>query len=304
MDGIGPIRLGASDLKIRSTKCSRLAEKRNPGPQKREGMSMPTCTFEDLVGDTHRFFNEVFNKQPMLRRKAFPGNPRDLLSIAKLDELIQLEIVRPPYIKLNLNGDGVPEKGYTKDIVVQGQTVTDTIDPAAVYELFGAGATIAWSSLNHILPDIRNFTRMITEKMAVRTDPVGFLTPAGHKGYPAHHDPVDLFILQLEGSKRWKLWNPQGTRRGDNGQYTEEDLGAPVIEATLEEGDLLYLPYGTPHAATAEDRSSLHLSIMMRPRMWRDLLRETFERIVSAPEIRGVPLPWRSGASRSSRDVQ
>lgn len=250
---------------------------------------MSLYTFEDLVGDEKVFLTEYFNIKPMLRKAALPGKSNELMSVRKLDELINLEIVRPPYIKINLNGDGVPEKGYTKNIVVQGETITDSVDAERVYELFRAGATIAWSSLNHILPEVRDFTRLISQKLAVRTDPVGFLTPAGRKGYPPHHDPVDLFILQLEGTKHWKLWNPEGMRLGGNGQYTEEGLGEAAIEVLLQPGDVLYLPYGTPHAANAEDETSLHLSVMMRPRMWRDLLRETFENAVSDPRFLEYP---------------
>ncbi|MFJ9633122.1 aminotransferase class I/II-fold pyridoxal phosphate-dependent enzyme [Streptomyces sp. NPDC101175] len=235
---------------------------------------MANHAFADLVGDEQVFFTEYFNKKPMLRKNAVPGDPRDILSLRKLDQLVNLEVIRPPYIKVNLKGDGVPEQGYSRNVVVQGQTITDTVDPEKIYELYRAGATVTWCSLNHIVPEMRDFTRVISEKMAVRTDTVAFLTPSAKKGYPPHHDPVDLFIVQLEGSKHWKLWNPPTPRLGNNAQYTLEGLGEPEIEVSLQPGDVLYLPYGTPHAATAEGSGSLHLSIMMRPRMWRDLLRE------------------------------
>jgi ribosomal protein L16 Arg81 hydroxylase len=250
---------------------------------------MVSYSFEDLVGDEKVFFAQYFDKKPMLRKGGLPGRSNELLSVAALDQLLHLEVVRPPYIKVNLNGDGVPEKGYTRDIVVQGTTITDVVDPERIYALFRAGATIAWSSLNHMLPEVRNLARLISHKLAVRTDPVGFLTPAGRKGYPPHHDPVDLFILQLEGTKHWKLWNPEGFRLGGNGQYTEEGLGEPAIEVLLEPGDVLYLPYGTPHAASAEDQTSLHLSIMMRPRMWRDLIRDTVEQVIQEPAFLEYP---------------
>ncbi|MGW2722994.1 cupin domain-containing protein [Streptomyces sp. NPDC001492] len=250
---------------------------------------MADYAFADLVGDEQVFFAEYFNKKPMLRKNAVPGDPRDILSLRKLDQLVNLEVIRPPYIKVNLKGNGVPEQGYSRNVVVQGQTITDVVDPEKIYELFRAGATVTWCSLNQIDPAMRDFTRLITEKMAVRTDTVAFLTPAGKKGYPPHHDPVDLFIVQLEGTKHWKLWNPPTPRLGDNAQYTLEGLGEPEIEVSLQPGDVLYLPYGTPHAATAEDKASLHLSIMMRPRMWRDLLRETFEDLLTAEVFTAYP---------------
>jgi hypothetical protein len=249
---------------------------------------MADITFEDLAGNEKVFFAEYFNRKPMLRKNAV-SNPHRILSVGKLDELTNLEVVRPPYIKVNHNGSGVPEKGYTRSVVVQGVNVTDSVVPEKIYELFRAGATVTWSSLNHVVPELRDFTRIISDKMAARTDVVAFLTPTGKKGYPPHHDPVDLFIVQLEGSKHWKLWNPPAVRDGDNASYTLEELGEPAIEVSLQPGDVMYLPYNTPHAAAAEDRMSLHLSIMIRPRMWKDLLRQTFEQAVLDPEFNEFP---------------
>jgi ribosomal protein L16 Arg81 hydroxylase len=246
-------------------------------------------TFEDLVGEEKVFFAEYFNKNPMLRKKSLKGDPREILSIRMLDELVNLEVVRPPYIKINLKGTGVPEMGYTRSVVVQGVNITDTVVPEKVYELFRAGATITWSSLNQVVSSLRDFTRVISDKFAARTDPVAFLTPTGKQGYLPHHDPVDLFIVQLEGTKRWKLWNPPAQRLGNPDSYTFEELGEPAIEVTLEPGDVLYLPYNTPHAAAAEDRVSLHLSVMIRPRMWKDLLRLTFERVIQDQEFNEFP---------------
>jgi ribosomal protein L16 Arg81 hydroxylase len=262
---------------------------------------MVDYAFADLVGDEKVFFTEHFNKKPMLRKNAVPGDPRDLLSLRRLDELVNLEVVRPPYIKANLNGDGVPEQGYTKNVVVQGRTITDVVEPEKLYELYRAGATLTWCSLNQIVPELRDFTRVISDKMAVRTDSVAFLTPSRKKGYPPHHDPVDLFIVQLEGTKHWKLWNPPEQRLGDNAQYTLEGLGEPEIEVSLQPGDVLYLPYGTPHAAAAEGNASLHLSVMMRPRMWKDLLRQTVEELIDSDEFTAFPHigQWRAAGTES-----
>lgn len=246
-------------------------------------------SIDEIVGDFAAFGRDYFNKKPMLREGALPTVQDDVLSLADVDELINLEVVRFPYIKVNLNGSGVPEAGYTKDIVVQGATQTGVVDPEKVHALYRAGATITWASVNQIFPKVRNFIRMINDAMAVRTDAVAFLTPAGKKGYPAHHDGVDLFIVQLSGSKHWRLWDLADDRRSESASYTEETLGKPAIEASLKPGDILYLPYGTPHQASAEGEPSLHLSIMMRPRMWRDLLKETVDRALADEAFLAYP---------------
>src|SRR5262249_41591036 len=45
----------------------------------------------------------------------------------------------------------------------------------------------------------------------------------------------------------------------------------------------------TPHAAAAEGQVSLHLSIMMRPRMWKDLLRLSVEEALKDVEFNEYP---------------
>ncbi|GGT42663.1 cupin domain-containing protein [Streptomyces chromofuscus] len=249
---------------------------------------MTSHTFADLVGDEKEFFAEYFNKKPLLRKGALK-DPQGILSLRRLDELVQLEVIRPPYLRANLKGAGVPDQGFTQTVTVQGTDLTDAIVPEKVYELFRAGATIVWSSLNHLDSSLRSFTRVISDRFGAKTDCVAFLTPAGKQGFSPHHDPVDLFIVQTEGTKRWRLWNPAEVRKGEAASYTAEQLGEPVIDVLLEPGDVLYLPYDTPHAAAAEELASVHLSIMVRPRMWKDLLKQTFEELVREPQFNEFP---------------
>jgi ribosomal protein L16 Arg81 hydroxylase len=246
-------------------------------------------TIADLLGDEQVFFADYFNKKPMLRKGGLKGTPSELLSIRRLDELINLEVVRPPYIRVNLKGAGVPEKGYTRTVTLQSTDITDSVVPEKIYELFRAGATIVWSSLNQVDPVLRDFTRMLSDKFGARTDCVAFLTPSGKEGFAPHHDPVDLFIVQTEGTKRWRLWNSPAERQGKAVSYTAEELGEPAVEVLLEPGDVLYLPYDTPHAAAAEDKVSVHLSIMVRPRMWRDLLKLTVDAVMRDQEFSEFP---------------
>ena len=36
-----------------------------------------------------------------------------------------------------------------------------------------------------------------------------YLTPAGAQGFAPHFDDIEAFILQTEGSKRWRLYSGQ-----------------------------------------------------------------------------------------------
>ncbi|CAE7286503.1 RIOX1, partial [Symbiodinium microadriaticum] len=127
-----------------------------------------------------------------------------------------------------------------------------------------------------------------------------FRTPPGSMGFKAHHDEVEVFMLQLEGAKRWRLHRcPKGPLpRSYCWDYKEEELGPPLMELVLEAGDLLYLPRGTVHKGVAmEDRPSHHLTISTYQRFsWADLLEKALPAALEAAAAqepryrRGLPL--------------
>lgn len=63
------------------------------------------------------------------------------------------------------------------------------------------------------------------------------------QGLAPHHDDVDIFVCQTEGSKRWRLYNP---RKGfalpaqPSGDLPEDILGDPIMDVTLQVKMLLH----------------------------------------------------------------
>jgi hypothetical protein len=76
-----------------------------------------------------------------------------------------------------------------------------------------------------------------------------YFTPKVSQTFPRHSDPHDVFILQLQGEKRWKVY-PKGSKKSDH----------PVIEGVLERGDLLMIPKGFEHEGATSDQTSLHVT--------------------------------------------
>ena len=49
-----------------------------------------------------------------------------------------------------------------------------------------------------------------------------YLTPAVAQGFPPHYDDVQVFVLQLEGSKTWRLYTRPDARRNPSARVTTE----------------------------------------------------------------------------------
>jgi hypothetical protein len=93
------------------------------------------------------------------------------------------------------------------------------------------------------------------------------VTPAQSRGFDDHYDVHDVFVLQVEGEKRWRVHEPvhEAPLRDqpwtDHRAAVEAAAQTPaVIDTVLRPGDCLYLPRGYLHAATALGGVSTHLT--------------------------------------------
>jgi hypothetical protein len=122
------------------------------------------------------------------------------------------------------------------------------------------------------------------QELGYRTSTNCYFTPAKSQAFEAHFDWMDAFVLQVEGSKRWRLYDALVEQPRPDMQFkpTTEEIGEPFIDFLLEAGDLLYLPSGLIHEALTEledgsGGSSLHLTVGVETTVlgsWESLLLE------------------------------
>ncbi|XP_075857234.1 ribosomal oxygenase 2 isoform X2 [Microcebus murinus] len=110
-----------------------------------------------------------------------------------------------------------------------------------------------------------------------------YITPAGSQGLPPHYDDVEVFILQLEGEKHWRLYHPTVPLAREYSVEAEDKIGRPAHEFTLKPGDLLYFPRGTIHQADTPPglAHSTHVTISTyQNNSWGDFLLDTISGLV------------------------
>lgn len=77
------------------------------------------------------------------------------------------------------------------------------------------------------------------------------------------------------GTKDWKIYRPLNgfvLPNGPSEDLSQEVIGEPVLEVTLNVGDVLYLPKGTVHQAMAQNEHCVHLTVSTYQRWtWADL---------------------------------
>lgn len=96
-------------------------------------------------------------------------------------------------------------------------------------------------------------------------------TPGRDVSVSPHTDAQDVLVFQTSGRKRWRVWPPPPRRRGvdpygrgKNGDaIAADELGEAIFDADLEEGAVLYVPIGFPHATSTagSDATSCHVTL-------------------------------------------
>lgn len=132
-----------------------------------------------------------------------------------------------------------------------------------------------------------------------------YLTPPNSQGFAPHYDDIEAFVLQIEGKKRWRLYESPENEvlpRYSSKDFMQSELAEPFLDVIVEAGDLLYFPRGTIHQAqTLKDTHSLHITLSIyQKNSWCDffekLLPQTLERVTETDSRfrKGLPIGFLS----------
>lgn len=192
----------------------------------------------------------------------------DLFSLDAVDELLTHRGLRTPFLRMAKEGNTLPASRFTRSGGT-GAGASDQVDEDRVRSLFAGGATIVLQGLHRTWPPIAQFARELEADLGHPVQVNAYITPPQNQGFSAHYDVHDVFVLQVHGTKHWTLHEPVvahplrdqpwDTARDAVARRAEQD--APLIDAEVEPGDVLYLPRGTIHAAKALGGISAHLTI-------------------------------------------
>lgn len=108
---------------------------------------------------------------------------------------------------------------------------------------------------------------------------ISFSTPGG--GVGPHLDQYDVFIIQGEGKRHWRVGLPDNNLKQftQNKSLLQVEQFKAVIDCVLEPGDILYIPPGCPHEGYAVE-NALNYSVGFRAPNQRDLLSQFADHLI------------------------
>ncbi|MFY1632006.1 cupin domain-containing protein [Solwaraspora sp. WMMB335] len=248
------------------------------------------------------FAATYWGRAPLLSRAAEFGDRAgftDLLDQAGADELLSRRGLRTPFLRVAKNGAMLPEAVFTGGAGA-GAEIGDQVLDEQVLGLYADGATLVLQGLHRMWPPLVDFAGELATTLRQPVAVNAYLTPAANQGFATHYDTHDVFVLQVQGRKRWRLHEPVlpdplecqpwSGRAGEVRAQAQDRR--PVLDTVLVPGDALYLPRGWLHSATAEQDSSLHLTVGIRALTRYALVEALLALAAADPRLR-APLPLR-----------
>ncbi|WP_367126315.1 cupin domain-containing protein [Streptomyces phytohabitans] len=195
----------------------------------------------------------------------------DLFSAAAVDELVSRRGLRTPFLRVAKDGATLPESAFTAPAGA-GATIGDQLDDTKLWRAFADGATLVLQALHRTWEPVADLVAGLGAELGHPVQANAYVTPPQNRGFDAHYDVHDVFVLQVEGTKRWTVHEPVLPAPLRDQPWTdhraavaEAARGPARLDAVLRPGDVLYLPRGWLHSARARGEVSVHLTLGVHP---------------------------------------
>jgi quercetin dioxygenase-like cupin family protein len=163
-----------------------------------------------------------------------------LFGVGDAEQLLASGLRRPAF-RLVRDGLTLPDSACTRPIRLGGRDLDDVADVERIASEVDGGATVVLQGLHRTHPRVAAFASALERTSGHPIQVNAYLTPPSERGLARHTDAHDVLVLHVSGEKRWSV----------------DGLG----DLVLCPGDVLYIPAGVAHEASAAHAATLHLTV-------------------------------------------
>lgn len=245
----------------------------------------------DAASWAGRLGGDTFLAQTYHRSYAhIPGtaDTAGLFSWDDLNRIIATQRLEPPRLRLSVDGEMVPLHRYAIPTTNRRAVTWSRIQPADLHTQLKDGASLVLDAVEKIHPAVGAAAEGLERFLGTSVQANAYASWTDREGFGLHWDDHDVVVVQVHGSKRWRLYG--STREAPtfrDVESPERPEGDPVADIVLAPGDVLYLPRGWWHAVTADQGTeSLHLTFGTVPHTGADLMLWVVDQLRSSLALR------------------
>ncbi|MBW4576249.1 MAG: cupin domain-containing protein [Aphanothece sp. CMT-3BRIN-NPC111] len=224
--------------------------------------------FEKLISpvETSVFFDKYWEQQPLVISGRDSDYYSGLFSLQELDSYLLTAQLKISELRF-----------YSKSKKFTVENLLDKDKPLGINDVYSAyrqGNTVILNTLKERFLPVARLCQNLEDFFSCPVVAKLYLTPQDSQGFPQHFDTHDVFILQIEGFKQWRVYDAfctlpihENLETVPSGMFRE-----PLYEVCLQPGDILYIPRGFVHEAMTSHSSSLHITIGAYVYRWSHVL--------------------------------
>jgi ribosomal protein L16 Arg81 hydroxylase len=215
-------------------------------------------TFQDLIAPLAEgeFLSLLYDRTLKFRASSGGNRFEGLLDWDTLRGLIERGVIPPDRFKLTRNGNPVPSRFYLRN---------GKIDVTNFTALIAQGVSVVTNPIQWYVPALQTLCNDIAARIGEVTEVDAIVTSGSGGALRLHYDAFDLVVLQMQGSKRWRIYGPPVIDPVKGMPEQKPPENAPLFDETLRPGDFLFLPAGFWHHCDNGPDLSLHVAIMLKP---------------------------------------
>jgi len=199
------------------------------------------------------FYTNYWEKKPLHIKRTNGKYYNDVFSTKGLEKIIREQRV--------LYGKHLDITSY--DGERETHNPEGRVYPAVMWDYYNNGSSIRMINPQYFSNTVWRLCATLQDHFQSMVGANVYLTPPGTQGFAPHWDDVEVFMMQLEGKKHWRLYEPDDKLpRYSSKNLSQDDLKPPILEVDMEPGDMIYMPRGTIHQGNClENEHSLHITI-------------------------------------------
>ena len=272
-------------MELTATTTETPTEPTGPTPRRDEPSTFPSLGW--LIGEARvRDFLDRRLGQEALRTHLAPDALRTLFSWPTLNAALAEHRLAPPRLHLERAG-GDYSKGLFKERRSRRGSLLQDLDAAVLNARLREGATLILDAANELSPPLQRLCAGLAAEFACSCQANLYACWGTTQGFDVHWDDHDVFVLQVEGRKRWRLYGSTReapTRRDLHADHPKPD--EPLYETVLEPGDVLYMPRGYWHAAVGMGGPTMHLTVGLTRKTGADVLHWLADHLLNQGVVR------------------
>ncbi|HEY6806115.1 MAG TPA: cupin domain-containing protein [Pyrinomonadaceae bacterium] len=216
----------------------------------------------------------------------WPSKFSHLLPWNRLNEILQQHRLDFPRLRLTRDGERLRPETYLRYTTGRRKTSVPRLRQAELTRELSLGASLVLDAVDELHGTLTELAEDLELFFRARIQINSYAGWRTSRGFDLHWDDHDVFILQVDGRKRWVVHGPTIPHPLPGDSKEQKPEGPPLWDQILNTGDLLYIPRGFWHVAFPLDEPTLHLTVGVHNRTGLDLARWVTERLHTSETFR------------------